>query len=143
MVVCPWRALNPTQREGGSGADQGRACGVSTSSKQLGGEQLEGPLTVSPVQTLAGGRICSISGGEALASAAPKCRVVSGGRSTAPPKTGGLHPPRSEMAKARLFHVDSMGLRSVFDRCRGRLKRFLRRVRGAVVIRCGSILLQR
>lgn len=134
VLVYPWRAVNLIAESPGHHA-LGQGAGPTlpnqnTDEQGLGGLLSNGHLAARSVPSLAKkapDRIPSVS---EMTYSATKRRV---GQEAAKPnvsgKAGGPHSHKDIRSKARMFHVDSMGLRSVFDCCRGRLKRFLRRVR--------------
>ncbi|CDJ42610.1 ulp1 protease family, C-terminal catalytic domain-containing protein, putative [Eimeria tenella] len=126
VVVCPWRALNPTQKSGGEKAVRSAAVNVKCK-PEANRSVRDFQLSFSP------GMHAQQAGVERPVSSALAEKVAPSPivqhqavELPTPLKTQGPHTHRGCRAKARLFYVDSMGLRSVFDRSRGRLKRFLR-----------------
>ncbi|CDI75043.1 ulp1 protease family, C-terminal catalytic domain-containing protein, putative [Eimeria praecox] len=128
VVVYPWRALNPSQTnaENGTVGKPEKSVCKHEISKPVGDVQELYPLDVPAHQAGIKGSPRSSSVGKVTPFLIGKCRGVDVGHEPASLKASGPHSQKPPREKARLFHVDSMGLRSVFDRCRGRLKRFLR-----------------
>lgn len=129
VVVCPWRALNPTQKSGGEKAV--RSAAVTVKCKPEANRSVRNfQLSFSPgMHAQQAGVERPVSSALAEKLAPPPVVQHQAVELPTPLKTQGPHTHRGCRAKARLFYVDSMGLRSVFDRSRGRLKRFLRHVR--------------
>ncbi|CDJ47490.1 ulp1 protease family, C-terminal catalytic domain-containing protein, putative [Eimeria brunetti] len=130
VVAYPWRALNPSKPNAEGGivrtASEKSVC-KRESSKPVDGIQPPYQLDVPVHQAGVKGPLRSPTLGRTASFLIEKCGEVDLGITQASLKTSGQHAQKPSPQKARLFHVDSMGLRSVFDRCRGRLKRFLRR----------------
>ncbi|KAL8439921.1 hypothetical protein Efla_004846 [Eimeria flavescens] len=135
VVVYPWRAVNSS-----AGKVPGlmkKASGTPVCEKEdrasvrdaLLKSPANGPSLPAGVEKA---RCCAIP--------AAKLRMsLESGRANVPGPvpSGGPHAHRASSPKAQMFHVDSMGLRAVFDGCRGRLKNFLRR---EFEYRCGGTL---
>ncbi|CDJ36053.1 ulp1 protease family, C-terminal catalytic domain-containing protein, putative [Eimeria mitis] len=128
VVVYPWRAINPSQTnaEGGTVRTAENSVSKPEISKPLDDVQQLYPLDMPTHQPGINGSPKSLAIGRVAPSLTAKCRGVDVAHASASLKASGQHAQKPSRQKARLFHVDSMGLRSVFDRCRGRLKRFLR-----------------
>lgn len=134
VVVCPWRAVHATSQKvrispALTSGDQVSQNGVVQPSFPLKRSFAESKALPSPsVQHRRKRLNCDRSsvfspGVGALSQIRPARRVDCRQRRPAGPHA--LTPPQQ---KAALFHVDSMGLRSIFDRNRSRLKQFIKRV---------------
>lgn len=132
VIVNPWRAINRTLEKT---TDSLRPDAEVAVSKQDTDDQQHGvlpsiPVVVRPDSSHVDGYVRRASTAGYLHRSVTKRRLgQNAGTSDVSQTSGAPHAHRGLQPKARMFHVDSMGLRSVFDRCRGRLKRFLRRVR--------------
>lgn len=131
VVVYPWRAVNFSVRQ----PEGAVAHAVAGPASQLIGKQLPlgtlqaHGLKAAPCQpVLAKAFVDSPSVASIPRCAAARCLKAKWTPPLCPTKPN-FHLRKDSHSKARMFHVDSMGLRAEFDRCRGRLKRFLQRVR--------------
>ncbi|KAL8275789.1 hypothetical protein Esti_000352 [Eimeria stiedai] len=135
VVVYPWRALNCTTDK----VDSLRRSTKMQRSEQAASEsRLDSLVLKSPSAADCG----EPDARKLLCCAMPAAKRRGGSEAGNANVSGSLlcrgpHAHRGSRPRARMFHVDSMGLRSVFDRCRGRLKRFLRR---EFEYRCGGTL---
>ncbi|KAL8454919.1 hypothetical protein Emag_001285 [Eimeria magna] len=136
VVVYPWRALNSVSEKADNNLRQSskieRSDQVPNESR-LNSLVLRSPSVAHRSERDAGRALCC------AVSAAKRRGDLEAGNANASGLLPyrGPHADRGSQPRARMFHVDSMGLRSVFDRCRGRLKRFLRR---EFEYRCGGTL---
>ncbi|KAL8453146.1 hypothetical protein Emed_001016 [Eimeria media] len=127
VVVYPWRALNCISEKADNSLKQPskaeRSDQALNESRLTNSLMSRPPLAAHYTERDAGKAQC-------YATSAAKRRgglEAGGANGSGSLPCRGPHAHRGSQPRARMFHVDSMGLRSVFDRCRGRLKRFLMR----------------